>query len=58
MAWYQCYIIRAQRKGGKSEVTGKRKERYYTSEVLTPGEFYYLRPGKLYQVVSVEEWDK
>ena len=53
---YRYTIIRAHiTNEWDVEIIGKRKQIYISIQKLNVGGLYFLRPGKLYKVLTIEE---
>ena len=53
---YYYLVIRASIKAdGDLEIVGKRKQVYISSARLNVGGLYFLKPHKLYKILSIEE---
>lgn len=46
------HVVSARIENDGSVTEGKRKQMYQTSQQLSVGGLYFLRPGKLYRVVE------
>ena len=53
---YRYFVIQASIKpDGDLEIIGKRKQLHISSARLNVGGLYFLKPNKLYKVLSIEE---